>query len=95
MIDAERSPSGVVVSSAAVTLDDSRQLEVFVLWGPAGALSTLAGRIVSARGVLSAELSISCAAPPRPRGADAISKGADAAPKIAEAKLDEPSKGAE
>lgn len=94
MVDAERAPSGVVVSSVAVTVDDSRQLEVFVLWGPAGALSTLAGRIGGARGVLSAELAITCAAPPRPRGSEAAPKLAE--PQAARAPADAPtSKGSE
>lgn len=65
IVDAERAPTGVVVSTVSVTVDDSRQLEVFVLWGPASQLSGLAGRLGGARGVLSAELAISCAAPPR------------------------------
>lgn len=63
MVDGERAPGSVILSSVSFTIDDSRQLEVFVLSGPAAQLSRLAGRLGGSRGVLSAELTISCAAP--------------------------------
>lgn len=72
MVDAERDPGSVIVSSVSLTVDDSRQLEVFILSGPASLLAKLAGRIGGSRGVLSAELSISCAAPAGAKRTDGV-----------------------
>lgn len=53
------------VSSMSVPLDEASTLEVVVLRGRAGELSTLAGKVGGMRGVSNAELSIAAVSPRR------------------------------
>jgi CopG family nickel-responsive transcriptional regulator len=51
---------GVVASSLEVPLDPERAIGVAVLRGRAGDLAALSGKLSSARGVLSTELTVGC-----------------------------------
>lgn len=61
-LEAGPSPRDHILCSTHVALDEARDLEVLVLRGRASELSTLAGRLGGARGVLAAELAIAATA---------------------------------